>query len=109
MAGTFVVIGQLAIANWSSLSFPKKMEIGRMKGQRNSGVAVWTAFGMQIVMMGICTFVFLAGRWSGNPWVPPIVFAALSAAAIGGYASSLEPLNRLAEAKKELLIETLAR
>src|SRR5208337_1727529 len=46
MAGTFAVLGQLAIANWSSLSFPKKMEIGKMKGQRNSGVAVWTAFGV---------------------------------------------------------------
>jgi len=108
-AGMFAVAGQLAIANWSSLSFPKKMEIGKMKGQRNSGVAVWTAFGVQIVLGGICALVLFAGQWTGNPWLPPMVFAGLTAAALGGYVSSLEAMNRLAEAKKELLIETLSR
>jgi len=107
--GAFAVSGQFAIANWSSLSFPKKMEIGKMKGQRNSGVAVWTAFGVQLVVMGICTLVLLAGRWTGNSWLPVIAFTALTGAAIGGYVSSLAPLNRLAEAKKELLIETFCR
>ena len=108
-AGAFAVSGQLTIANWSSLSFPKKMEIGRLKGQRNSGVAVWTAFGVQIVIAGICTLILFAGQWSGNPWLPPIAFTGLTAAAIGGYVSSLGAMNRLAEAKKELLIETLSR
>jgi len=103
------VSGQLVIANWSSLSFPKKMEIGKMKGQRNSGVSVWTAFGVQILLGGICALVLFAGQWTKNPWVPPMVFAALTAAALGGYFSSLEAMNRLAEAKKELLIETLCR
>jgi ABC-2 type transport system permease protein len=110
IAGTaFAVVGQLTIANWSALSFPKKMEIGKMKGQRNSGVAVWTAFGAQILIGGIATIVLLAGRWSGNAWLPPVVFAGLSAAALGGYITSLDPLSGLAERKKELLIETLCR
>lgn len=108
-AGAFAVSGQMAIANWSSLSFPKKMEIGKMKGQRNSGVAVWTAFGVQIVVGGICSAILLAGRWTGNPWLPALAFSALTAAAIGGYVSSLGALNRLAEAKKEVLVETLCR
>ena len=108
-AAAFAVMGQLAIANWSALSFPKKMEIGKMKGQRNSGVAVWTAFGVQILIGGIATVVLLAGRWSGNPWLPVVVFAGLTAAALGGYVASLDPLSVLAERKKELLIETLCR
>jgi hypothetical protein len=108
-AGAFAVSGQLTIANWSSLSFPKKMEIGKLKGQRNSGVAVWTAFGVQIVIGGICALILFAGQWTRNPWLPPIAFSALTAAAIGGYVSSLGAMNRLAEAKKELLIETLSR
>jgi ABC-2 type transport system permease protein len=108
-AAAFAVMGQLTIANWSALSFPKKMEIGKMKGQRNSGVAVWTAFGVQILIGGIATIVLLAGRWFGNAWLPPVVFAGLSAAALGGYIASLEPLSGLAERKKELLIETLCR
>lgn len=108
-AASFAVAGQLAIANWSALSFPKKMEIGKMKGQRNSGVAVWTAFGVQIVIGGIATTVFLAGRWLGSPWLPVAWFAGLTAAAVGGYVASLDPLSDLAERKKELLIETLCR
>ena len=109
MAGAFAVLGQLAIANWSSLSFPKKMEIGKMKGQRNSGVAVWTAFGVQIVVMGVCALVLFAGSWTGNPWLPTFAFAGLTAAALGGYTASLKAMNGLAEQKKELLIETLTR
>jgi ABC-2 type transport system permease protein len=108
-AAGFAVLGQLAIANWSSLSFPKKMELGKMKGQRNSGVAVWTAFGVQILLGGICALVLLAGRWTGNPWLPPVAFGALTMAAVGGYAASLDGLSGLAEKKKELLIETLTR
>lgn len=108
-AVAFAVVGQLTIANWSSLSFPKKMEIGKMKGQRNSGVAVWTAFGVQITLGGICAVVLFAGRWTGNPWLPAIAFAGLTAAAVGGYMTSLDAMDRLAEQKRELLIETLCR
>jgi ABC-2 type transport system permease protein len=108
-AGAFAVSGQLTIANWSSLSFPKKMEIGKMKGQRNSGVSVWIAFGAQFVVGGICAAILFAGRWTRIPWLPPIAFLALTTATIGGYASSLSALDRLAESKKELLIETLSK
>jgi len=108
-AATFAVMGQLTIANWSALSFPKKMEIGKMKGQRNSGVAVWTAFGVQAMIAGIATIVLLAGRWLGNPWLPVALFGGLTAAALGGYVASLDQLSLLAERKKELLIETLCR
>lgn len=108
-AAIFAVTGQLTIANWSSLSFPKKMEMGKMKGQRNSGVAVWTAFGVQILVGGIATAVLLAGRWLGNPWLSVEAFAGLTVATLAGYVASLESLDRLAERKKELLVETLCR
>jgi ABC-2 type transport system permease protein len=108
-AVAFAVVGQLSIANWSSLMFPKKMEIGRMKGQRNSGVAVWIAFGAQITIGGICAVILFAGRWTGNPWLPAIAFAGLTAAAAGGYTAALGAMDRLAEKKRELLIETLCR
>lgn len=108
-AAMFAVIGQLTIANWSSLSFPKKMELGKMKGQRNSGVAVWTAFGAQILLGGICALILAAGSWTGNPWLPAITFGGLTVAVAGGYTASLSALNDLAQRKKELLIETLCR
>jgi hypothetical protein len=36
----FSVVGQLTIANWASLSYPRKIEFGKMQGQRNSGMSV---------------------------------------------------------------------
>jgi hypothetical protein len=108
-AAVFAVTGQLTIANWSSLSFPKKMEIGKFKGQRNNGVAVWTAFGVQILVGGIAAAVLLAGRWFGNPWLPAAAFVGLTMVTLGAYVASLDSLDRLAEKKKELLINTLCK
>jgi ABC-2 type transport system permease protein len=105
----FTVTGQLPIANWASLSFPRKLEFGSMRSQRNSGVSVWIMFGAQIVLAGISALVLSTARWSGNPWLPAEGFAFLAAVALGGYFASLQPLSDLAEKKKEVLIETLCR
>ncbi len=105
----FIVVGQLSIANWSSVSFPRKLEFGQMRNQRQSGMAVLLAFGVQIVLGGISTLILFAGKWTGNPWLPAEAFAFLAAAAIAGYFASLDPLDQLAQKKKEVLIETLCR
>jgi hypothetical protein len=105
----FAVTGQLSIANWSSLSFPRKLEFGQMRGQRQSGMAVLIAFGVQIVLGSISALILLTGRWTGNHWLPAEVFAGLAAAALGGYLASLDALSHLAEKKKETLIEALCR
>ena len=108
-AMVFSVAGQLTIANWSSISFPKKMEFGKMQGQRNSGVSVFLMFGVQLVLGGISALILFSGRWTGSAWLPSQVFGVLAAAAIVGYFASLDSLAQLAEAKKEVLMETLCR
>jgi ABC-2 type transport system permease protein len=108
-AVVFIVLGQLSIANWSSLSFPRKLEFGQMRGQRQSGMAVLVAFGVQIVFGSISGFILFAGRWTNNPWLPAEAFTALAAAALGGYIASLDALSQFAEKKKEALIEALCR
>jgi hypothetical protein len=105
----FNVTGQLAIANWSSLSFPRKLNFGQMRGQRQSGMAVLVSFGTQILLGAISAPVLFISRWTGNAWLPAEVFAFLAAAAIAGYSSSLDPLAVLAEKKKETLIDALSR
>jgi ABC-2 type transport system permease protein len=105
----FTVVGQLVIANWSSLSFPRKLEFGQMRGQRQSGMAVLVAFGAQIVLGSMSATILFAGRWTGNLWLPAEIFAFLAAAAVGGYFASLDALTNLAEEKKESLIEALCR
>ena len=105
----FTIVGQLTIANWSSITFPRKMEFGQMRGQRQSGMAVLVAFGSQILMGGISAVILFTGKWTASPWLPAEAFAFLAAAAVGGYFASLDGLTRLAEKKKEVLIEALCR
>lgn len=105
----FAVVGQLTLANWSSLNFPRKLEFGQMRGQRQSGMAVLIAFGAQFVFGGVSAVILLAGRWMDNRWLPAEAFTLLAAAAVGGYFASLEALSRVAEKKKEALIEALCR
>ncbi|HSC45454.1 MAG TPA: hypothetical protein VLC94_06470 [Candidatus Acidoferrum sp.] len=108
-AMTFSLVGQLTIANWSSLSYPKKMQFGKMQGQRNSGMSVLIMFGVQILLGGISALILFSGRWTGRPWLPSEIFVVLAAAALAGYFASLDALSALAESKKEVLIEALCR
>ena len=108
-AVVFAVIGQFSIANWASLSFPRKLEFGSLRGQRNSGVSIWVGFGVQILLGGICSLILFLGRWTGSPWLPAETLAGLAAAALAGYFASLDALTQLAEKKKETLIEALCK
>ena len=87
-AVVFAVAGQFAIANWVSLSFPRKLELGSMRGQRSSGVSIWVAFGVQIFLAGVCSLILLTGRWTQSPWLPAEAFIGLAAASIAGYFAS---------------------
>jgi hypothetical protein len=105
----FTVVGQLSIANWSSLSFPRKLAFGQIRGQRQSGMAALMAFAGQILVFSIAGLVLTLGKWTGDRWLPAEVFAGLSLAAAGGYFASLDALSNLAEKKKERLMEALCR
>lgn len=105
----FAIAGQLTIANWSSLHFPRKLQFGQMRGQRQSGMAALVAFGTQIGLGSISVVILFSGRWIQNPWLPAEAFSLLAAAAVGGYFASLDPLSRLADAKQESLIEALCQ
>lgn len=109
LAMVFSIVGQLTIANWTSLSYPRKIEFGKMQGQRNSGMSVLVLFGGQIILGGISALILLSGRWLGNPWLPAQVFAVLAAVAVGGYVAALDAFTELAERKKEVLIDALCR
>ncbi|HKW65414.1 MAG TPA: hypothetical protein VJN89_22880 [Candidatus Acidoferrum sp.] len=105
----FAVMGQLTLANWSSLNFPRKLEFGQIRGQRQSGMAVLIVFGAQFLFGGISAAILFGGRLMGNRWFPAEAFTLLGAAAVGGYFGSLDALSRVAEKKKETLIEALCR
>jgi hypothetical protein len=108
-AVVFTVVGQLSIANWSSLSFPRRLAFGQLHGQRQSAMAVLIAFAAQILLFGISSLVLGLGRWTDDRWLPAKAFVLLAAAAVGGYIASLDALTSYAEKKKEKLIEALCR
>ncbi|HLK06200.1 MAG TPA: hypothetical protein VKT53_17320 [Candidatus Acidoferrum sp.] len=105
----FAVAGQLTIANWSSLRFPKKMEFGKMQGNRQSGMAVLVTFAAQLVFGLTCALVLFAGKVASNPWLSLEIFVVLAVAAVGAYAAALDPLTQLAEEKKEAILEALTK
>ena len=105
----FTIVGQLSVANWSSITFPRKMEFGQMRGQRQSGMAVLVAFGSQILMGGISAAILFTGNLTGNHWLPAEAFVILAVVAVSGYFASLDALTQLAEKRKETLIEALCR
>jgi ABC-2 type transport system permease protein len=105
----FTVAGQLPLANWASLKFPRKLEFGSLHSQRNSGVAIWLMFGVQIMLGVITSSVLWAARWSGNPWLAAEAFAFLAIAAFAGYFASLPALASFAQKNKEDLIAALSR
>lgn len=105
----FIIAGQFTIANWSSLSFPRKLNFGQIRGQRQSGMAALVAFATQILLAAICAPILFLSRWTGNPWLPAQVFSFLAVATVLGYTSALDPLARLAEKKKETLTDALSR
>ncbi|MGA2419765.1 MAG: hypothetical protein ABSG69_06740 [Candidatus Acidiferrum sp.] len=109
VAVVFTVAGQMAIANWSSLSFPRKLSFGQMRGQRQSGMAVLVTLGAQIILGGTSALLFFVGFWTKDAWLPAEAFVFLAAAAIAGYVASLDALSQFAEKKKETLIEALCR
>jgi len=108
-AVVFSVIGQLTIANWSSLSFPRKIEFGKMQGQRNSGMSALILFAVQITFGVISGGILFSGRWTGNPWLPAEVFTVLATVSVAGYFAALKSFSTFAESKKETLIDALCR
>lgn len=107
-AVAFSIMGQLSLANWASLSYPKRVQFGKM-GQRNSGMSVLVVFGAQLLFSGVSAIILFSGRWTGNRWLPAEIFAVFAAAATAGYLSGLDACVALAERKKETLLEALCR
>src|SRR5260370_4933258 len=89
----FTIIGQLTVANWSSITFPRKMEFGQMRGQRQSGMAVLVAFGSPILLGRISAPGLFTRNWTGTPWVPAEAFLFPAPAPVGGSFASPDPLT----------------
>ncbi len=99
----------LAMGNWLSLYFPKRIESSAFGRQRASPTTVLASFAIQIVVLGTAVLVLWLTRGTGNYWIATLIFLVLAALSLGGYTFALTQTDRIALARRERLMSELAR
>ena len=107
LALVFAVAGQFTIADWVSLSFPRKLEYGSMRG------ATFRRLDMDCfrsadplgrhLQLSFCSQAVGQGTLGCRPKLSSY------SRVLGGYFAALDALSGVAEKKKEVLIETLSK
>jgi hypothetical protein len=104
----FAALVDFGAGNWLSLQFPRKFEFG-MRRQRPSGLTMLISFGLFFVEMGVISGAAFLCIWLVGLWLLPIVYIALSAAALVVYRLILEGTTRQANLQRDTLLEQLSR
>jgi ABC-2 type transport system permease protein len=104
----FAALMHFGVGNWLSLQYPRKFEFG-MRRQRPSGMTMVISFGLLAAVMGTIAGVGAISLWLVGLWFLPIVYLALSAAAVVAYRFMLESTSQQAITQRDALLEQLAR
>src|SRR5579864_1397315 len=104
----FAALMHFGVGNWLSLQYPRKFEFG-MRRQRPSGMTMLISFGLLAAVMGAISLTGAICIWLAGMWLLPIVYLALSGAALFAYRAMLESTSQQAIAQRDPLIEQLAR
>jgi ABC-2 type transport system permease protein len=104
----FAALMDFGAGNWLSLQFPRKFEFG-VRGQRPSGLTILISFGLFFAEMGVISGAAFLCIWFVGLWPLPLVYLALSAAALVVYRLILEGTSRQAITQRDALLEQLSR
>ena len=104
----FAALIHLGVGNWLSLQFPRKFEFG-VKRQRPSGLTMLISFGLFFAEMGLISAAAFLCNWLAGLWLLPVVYLALSAAALAAYRLILKGTTRQANLQRDALLEALSR
>jgi ABC-2 type transport system permease protein len=104
----FAALMHFGVGNWLSLQYPRRFEFG-VRRQRPSGMTMLISFGLLAAVMGIIALTGAICIWLAGLWLLPIVYLALSAAALVAYRAMLKSTSQQAIAQRDPLIEQLAR
>jgi hypothetical protein len=104
----FAALIHLGAGNWLSLQFPRKFEFG-VKRQRPSGLTMIISFGLFFMEMGLISAAAFLCNWLAGLWLLPLVYLALSAAALVVYRLILKGTTRQAIMQRDALLEALSR
>jgi ABC-2 type transport system permease protein len=103
----FAALMDFGAGNWLSLQFPRKFEFG-VKRQRPSGLTILISFGLFFAEMGVISGAAFLCIWFVGLWLLPVVYLALSAAALVVYRFILEGTTRQAITQRDALLEQLS-
>jgi ABC-2 type transport system permease protein len=95
--------------NLLSIYSPKKRDFATFGRQNVSQTTVLASFGMQILIVGFGIVVFTIARLYNNQWIAAILFVVLAAIALPLYVIVLGRLDKIALARREILLAELCR
>jgi ABC-2 type transport system permease protein len=104
----FAALMHFGVGNWLSLQYPRKFEFG-MRRQRPSGMTMVFSFGLLAAVMGTIVGVGAICMWLVGLWFLPIVYLALSGAAMVVYRLMLDSTSQQAITQRDALLDQLAR
>lgn len=92
-----------------SLYFPRRLEFGAFRGQRNAGVTVLASLVIQGFVMSVAGVIYFLIRYAERMWLAALIFLVLAAVAVRTYLWVLGRCNRIALARREVLTAELCR
>ncbi len=104
----FAALLHLATGNWLSLQFPRRFEFG-VRRQRPSGLTMLIFFGLLFGEIAAMAGAAALCVWFVGVWLLPIVYGAMSLAALVVYRLILEGTTRQAIVQRDTLLEQLAK
>lgn len=112
VAGTFAallfaLLANFAAGNLLSLYFPRRLEFGAFRGQRNAGITVFASLAIQGLVLGLAGFIFFLMRLGQYLWLALLAFAALASGATKFYLWALNRCDQIASARREVLTDEL--
>jgi ABC-2 type transport system permease protein len=105
----FALLANFAVGDILSLYFPRRLEFGAFRGQRNAGVTVFVSIMIQGFVLGLAGLIFFLMRLSQRRWLAVLVFAVLASAATKLYLWALDRCNQIALDRREVLTDELCQ
>jgi ABC-2 type transport system permease protein len=105
----WALLTNLTAGNLVSLYFPQRLNLGEMRRQRASGLAMSANFGIQLVLASVAAGLYFLARWAGNLAWCGIAFVALAGIAGMAYRYVLNLVSGIAWKRREALMAALSR
>jgi ABC-2 type transport system permease protein len=105
----FAVPLNFAVGNLLSVYSPKRIDYSTFGRQRASETTILVSLGVQLAAMGVGALAVFLGHVYSSLWVSSLILLVLAIPSISGYLLLLSRIDRIALARREVLITELCR